>query len=75
MNRNLKIGKLARAVKEWRGAYDSREERWIRTPDKSALPRVVRWLHELGLGTQENVEKIGTFKSYRDFDAWLRQQK
>lgn len=73
MNRNDKIAKLDRAVRDWRGAWDAKRQRWIRTPNMAAVPRVGRWLAELGLDTVESFVRLNQFKSVDEFNAWLKK--
>lgn len=74
MSRNEKLSKLARAVREWRGLSNPRTGKWIKTPNAAAVPRVGRWLAELGLDTVETFELLSGFKALSEFDAWLRKQ-
>lgn len=73
MSRTEKFGKLARAVREWRGAFNPNTGKWIRPPRQDALPRVARWLDELGMEVQPALEKLASFKTTREFDTWLRE--
>lgn len=71
MNRSQKIHKLSNAVKDWRGLRDVGRGRWIKPPQPHALQRVINWCQRLGLGPYA-VEKIQSFQSVDDFNAWLK---
>ena len=72
MNKAEKIGKLARAIKEYRGTYDPINMRWTRQPKGRAIYRVVLWLEKLGLDTDASIPLINNFKSYEEMGSWLK---
>lgn len=74
MNRNEKLAKLARATREWRGAWDATNEKWIRPPQPKAVQRVAKWIVQLGLELTSTLQTLAGFKSYKEFDAWLARQ-
>lgn len=72
MTRDEKIGKLSRAVREWRGVSSIETGKWVQFPKRSAAKRVARWLEELGIDTDEGLQTILAFTTYTDFRAWIR---
>lgn len=74
MSRNLKLGKLSNAVRDWRGKYDAQRERWIKPPQPQAVQRVARWMVELGMDARATLQKVAAFKTYQEFNAWLAKQ-
>lgn len=74
MTRPERIQKLANAIKEFRGAYDSRTGKWIRTPKPHAITRVYKWLDALGLPASD-IEKIQGFKTLDEFHVYIRAIK
>lgn len=77
MNRNEKIRKLASAVKDYRGRYldptANRPGKWLVQPQPSALPRLKKAINRLGLPVAETVSRIEAFKSYAEFNNWIRE--
>jgi hypothetical protein len=72
MNRDERLGKLSRAVRDWRGVTHPSSGAWLVRPLPRAVVRVRRWLEELGLNVDESVAKIEAMKSYPEFHAWIR---
>lgn len=72
MTRTAKIVKLANAVREYRGLYDSVSKKWKRPPVKSALKRIVRWMEELGLEPVNEMKAIDNFKTTDDLNEWIK---
>lgn len=74
--RNEKISKLANAVRELRGLYrpgsQFTKHKWVRTPKPDCLARVAVWLERLNLPVDETLHQIRSFKSYKEFNAWIR---
>lgn len=77
MTRNEKIRKLANAVKDFRGLYLPPMRRHdkpqcIRPKQDGAMSRVCLWLERLNLPVDETLHQIRSFKSYQEFNEWLR---
>ena len=74
MSRAEKVRKLANAVREYRGSTSSTAEDavWRIPPKPSASPRVRVWLDRLKLDAADCMLKIREFKTYDEFNAWLR---
>jgi len=76
MNRDTKINKLARAIKDYRGKFipnpDGSINKWMVGPKPDALKRVARWCSELKLPVQETLTKVDEFKNYAQFEAWIK---
>jgi hypothetical protein len=72
MTRAEKIGKLARAVKDWRGATDAKTGKWRRPPQPKAVERVLVWITRLNLNPDRTLPFLAGLKSYSEFDQFLR---
>lgn len=72
MTKAEKIGKLARAVKDWRGATDAKTGKWRRPPQPKAVERVLVWITRLGMNPERTLPFLAGLKSYDDFNAFLR---
>lgn len=71
MTRAEKIKKLANAVREYHGAKLGDKFQIAPRPDR--ISRVVAWLERLGINNdRETLETIKGFKTYDEFNAWLR---
>ena len=73
MNREEKLGKLGRAIREYRGVIILETGKWFHPPKPKAVHRVERWLKELGLDVGNCMAKIDTFQTMNDFRAWIRE--
>jgi hypothetical protein len=71
MSRAEKIKKLGNAIREYRGQFHPRSEKWIYTPKPAALERVKAWVSRLGLDVQESVQRVNGFKSFAEFHNWI----
>lgn len=72
MTRNNKLAKLANAVREWRGVFNTRSKTWKLPPNEKAVFRVARWLKELKRPDVDgDIAIIGDFKSYEQFNKWI----
>lgn len=76
MNRDQKIGKLSRAIVEYRGKYtmDSKGDfvKWVEAPKPAALLRVKTWLDALHIFIPDALKKIDGFKTHVEFYNWLK---
>jgi hypothetical protein len=72
MSRDQKIGKLARAIKEYRGRYNATAKKWETPPNPGAAPRVMKWIQSLGLPLSETAHRVTQFKTIAEFNAWLK---
>jgi hypothetical protein len=72
MSTTEKFGKLARAIRRYRGSYRTHAKKWATAPDKAASADVVAWLDKLGI-SRDSMGKIDGFKSHSEFDAWLKK--
>lgn len=72
MTHSEKIGKLARAIRDYRGAYNEQTGKWLpnRTPNPSARVRVEKWLTRISLSIGE-MARIDAFKTQEQFRLWL----
>lgn len=71
MTRNIKIKKLANAIRDYRGAYNATTLVWRVRPIPAAKVRVEKWLGELGLNVAATMPAIDGFKTKEEFNAWL----
>jgi hypothetical protein len=79
MTRTEKKRKLANAIREYRGINtitknkDGTEEvKWLSAPRKKVKDRIVKWLNEFKFNVEETMKKIDDFKTFDEFNAWLR---
>lgn len=76
MTRTEKVKKLANAIREYRGASstpaDADNVLWKYPPKPSAVTRVKAWLERLKLDIADSMKRIDGFKSFGEFEAWLR---
>lgn len=72
MSRNEKIGKLARAVRHYRGNYDLQTGKWNQAPQPLKVVLVKRWLRELKMDEHHAILKIDSFQTVQEFDRWLK---
>lgn len=77
MTRNEKISKLANAVRDLRGLYRPASGTcvkavWVYTPKLGEIGRVKLWLARLKLPVEETLHQIRSFKSYQEFNEWVR---
>jgi hypothetical protein len=72
MNRNEKLGKLGRAVREFRGVIITETGKWLHPPKLKAAVRVERWLKELGIDVEDGMAKINAFQILNEFRACMR---
>jgi len=77
MNRNMKLQKLANAIRDYRGTTYRRDKDdqvvWIKSPKETAIARVVKWLDALKLDVALSMLQIDAFQSYDDFNAWFKK--
>lgn len=75
MTRLLKIQKLTRAVKDYRGISSplvaGQKVEWRHAPKKAEVARVKSWLVRLGVPVEETVEKIDKMKTWDEFYKWV----
>jgi hypothetical protein len=70
-----KIGKLARAVRIYRGAYDAKSGKWFRAPQPVGWRKVCVCLDRLEIRGQDMETAmilINAFKKTSEFQAWIR---
>lgn len=72
MTRNEKLKKLANAIKDFRGAYDASENKWVRPPQPHKGQAVLNWLQKLRVDVKTEWRKIISFKTRAEFDAWIK---
>lgn len=72
MSTTEKIGKLARAIRRYRGAYHPGSGKWLRAPDRGAGADVLNWLGKLGVSANA-IDEIDGFQTHNEFYAWLRK--
>jgi len=72
MSSAQKHAKLANAIREYRGAWDSHNKKWIRAHRPHLLAYVSRWIVASCLPLGETLEKINGFKSAAEMDEWLK---
>lgn len=70
MTKEQKKKKLGNAVRAYRGSTNGVGGSWIRLPEVTKAPHVVRWCWELGI--ENGLEKVNSFKAYSEFYNWLR---
>lgn len=74
MSRDEKIGKLARAIRRYRGAYNTHTGKWLRAPEHKAGAYVRTWLFKLDMADsviEESMDKIDGLKTHNEFNAWI----
>lgn len=76
LTRAERIGKLARAIWDYRGRYNGNTSKWIKPPQPKAGVRVRKWLESLGVVDIEvAMKRIDGFKSQEEFRAFLKDHE
>lgn len=75
MSWEAKITKLCRAVRAYRGIAHGKDPQgktiWSQMPQPNQRKRVVELLQKIGLGAEE-LKKIDQFKTFDEFNQWVK---
>ena len=71
MTRSEKLRKLGNAIVAYRGIREGQTGPWLHPPQKSSLDRVKICLARFGILTQDNLDRIDSFKGTGEFNSWL----
>lgn len=73
MTRTQKIHKLANAIRAYRGVICTSTKKWKEAPDKGKLKSVQQYAGELSLNVEYATKLVDGFKTFDEFNAWLRE--